>query len=49
PPFSKANQLVHDLEPKDKAPTATTLPGYPSVMLSNVLQLERLFEKEFWC
>lgn len=48
-PFSKANQLVHDLELDDGAPTATALPGYPSVMLTNTPQLRRLLEKEFRC
>jgi hypothetical protein len=48
-PFSKESQLVHDLEPRDGAPTVTTLPGYPSVMLSKLPELIRLLEKEFWC
>lgn len=48
-PFSKANQLVRDLELDNGAPTATALPGYPSIMLSNTPQLRRLLKKEFWC
>ena len=47
-PFSKANQLVHDLKPEDGAST-TTLPGHPSVVLGNIPQLKLVLEKEFWC
>lgn len=47
-PFSKANQLVHDLELDDGASAATALPGYPSIMLGDTPQVRRLLEKELW-
>jgi hypothetical protein len=46
-PFSKANQLVEDLEPSTKAPQMTTLPGQPSIALNDSTHVRRFLENEF--
>lgn len=46
-PFSKANQLIYDLEPGAGTPSITTLPGYPSIAL-NSAHMKQFLEKEFY-
>ncbi|TVY22256.1 hypothetical protein LHYA1_G009035 [Lachnellula hyalina] len=48
PPFSKEAQLVHDYEPAPEAPTTTTLPGYPLVILNDAPCIRQFLEQEFW-
>jgi hypothetical protein len=46
-PSSKATQPVHNLEPKEKTRIVTAVPGYPSVLLSNVPHLNRPLSKSY--
>jgi hypothetical protein len=47
-PFSKANQLVRDVEPGAGAPPITTLPGRPSVMLNDSTRMKQFLERELY-
>jgi hypothetical protein len=48
PPFSKATQLVRDLEPKPGASQNTALPGQPSVPLNDPSHIEKCLEDDLW-
>jgi hypothetical protein len=48
PPFSKANQLVCDLDPGAGAPPITTLPGQPSIMLNDAARMRQFLNNELW-
>ncbi|KAF2685411.1 hypothetical protein K458DRAFT_337516 [Lentithecium fluviatile CBS 122367] len=45
-PFSKASQLVRDLDPGAGAPPITTLPGQPSIMLDDAPRIRQFLKKE---
>ncbi|KAF2014519.1 hypothetical protein BU24DRAFT_423445 [Aaosphaeria arxii CBS 175.79] len=46
-PFSKKNQLVHDLDSSASSLPNTSLPGQPSILLNNFSHTKRFLEKEF--
>jgi hypothetical protein len=46
-PFTKASELVQELEPAVGVPMTSTLPGYPSVVLNNAQCMKEFLEKEF--
>jgi len=48
PPFSKSNQLVHDLNAEKAGVPTATLPGLPSVMLANFALVKEFLRKELW-
>lgn len=48
PPFSKANQLVRDLEPLPGASPPTTLPGQPSLSLNDLSLTRQFLEDDLW-
>jgi hypothetical protein len=47
PPFSKANQLISDFEPKPGELPIATLPGQSSVMLNDSTHMRQFLEGEF--
>ena len=48
-PFSRSHELCHDLDTFDlQSKNAVTLPGYPSVMLSDLTSTEEFLEQELW-
>jgi hypothetical protein len=47
-PFSRANQLVSDIEEVVEASAATTLPGHPSILHDDPTSMQKLLDKEFW-
>lgn len=48
PPFSKANQLVRDLEPQPGASSPATLPGQPSIPLNDLSLTRQFLEDNLW-
>jgi hypothetical protein len=48
PPFLKASQLVHDLEPQPGASQSTTLPGQPSIPLDDLSLTSKFLEDDLW-
>ncbi|KAI1521384.1 hypothetical protein PtrSN001C_012256 [Pyrenophora tritici-repentis] len=48
PPFSKANQLVHDLVPGPGAAQSETLPGQPSVLLKDLNRTKKFLYDDLW-
>jgi hypothetical protein len=48
PPFSKANQLVHDLVLGPGAAQSETLPGQPSVLLKDLDRTKKFLYDDLW-
>ena len=48
PPFSKAKQLVCDLDAGAITPPITTLPGQPCILLDDPLLMRQFLESDFW-
>ncbi|KAI1584284.1 hypothetical protein PtrCC142_012231 [Pyrenophora tritici-repentis] len=48
PPFSKANQLVHDLVPGPGAAQSETLPGQPSLLLKDLDRTKKFLYDDLW-
>lgn len=48
PPFSKANQLVHDLMPGFGTCQNKTLPGQPSVPLNDLVRTQKFLHDDLW-
>jgi hypothetical protein len=48
PPYSKANQLVHDLVPGPGATQSETLPGHPSILLRDLNCIRKFLYNDLW-
>jgi hypothetical protein len=48
PPFSAANQLVHDLEPELGASQSNALPGQPSLLLNDLVRTKKFLDHDLW-
>jgi hypothetical protein len=48
PPFSEANQLVHDLVPEPSAAQSETLPGQPSIPLKDLDRTKKFLHDDLW-
>jgi hypothetical protein len=48
PPFSKANELVRDLVPAPCTAQSETLPGQPSVLLKNLVRVQKFLHNDLW-
>jgi hypothetical protein len=48
PPFSKVNQLVHDLVPRSSATQSETLPGQPCIPLHDLVRTNKFLHDDLW-
>jgi hypothetical protein len=48
PPYSKANQLVHNLVPGSSATQSETLPGQPSILLRDLDRTRKFLHNNLW-